>query len=120
MDKTEDPLCHFIESTQTKPWGETTHLIKALNISGSLKWFLMDVDMVNKWKFVSCTCYTGFVVGQDCPIVNCYLNFLEFLQELHSFRFAAFLSDELIDVVNKTPGKWKTASMMPNFIGSSR
>lgn len=52
--KTEVPLCHFIESTQIKPWAETTHLIRALNISGFLNRFLMALDKVNKGKFVSC------------------------------------------------------------------
>lgn len=52
--------------------------------------------------------------------MNQFLNFLEFPKDFYSFRFAALLSDELIALVNKTPGKWKTASRMPNFIGSSR
>lgn len=52
--------------------------------------------------------------------MNGYLNFLEFLQEFYSFRFAALLNGGLIAVANKTSGKWKTASMMPDFIGSCR
>lgn len=39
-------------------------------------------------------------MGQDCPIVTWYLNFLEFPQEFYSYRFAALLSDELIALVN--------------------
>lgn len=61
--------------------------------------------MVNKWKFVSYKAEHFFVVGQDCPIANWYLNFLEFPQEFYSFRFAALLSDELIALVSKNTGK---------------
>lgn len=35
--KTEVPVCHFIESVQTKLWGETTHLIRTFSISDLLK-----------------------------------------------------------------------------------
>lgn len=52
--------------------------------------------------------------------MNQFLKFLELPQEFYSFSFAAFLNDEFIALVNKTAEKWKTASMIPNFIGSSR